>query len=48
MREQDVVRGDLVAKLNRKIEVLGFACVAEAAHGFVGEDAGEGLGGGGN
>ena len=48
MSEQDVVRGDLVAEIGREIEVLGFPRVAQAAHGFVGEDAGERLGGGGD
>ena len=45
MREQDVVCGDFVTKLDREIEVLRFPRVAQAAHGFVGEGVGEGLSG---
>ena len=41
--EEDVMGLDLLAEGDGEVEVLGVACVAQAAHGFVGEDAGERL-----
>ena len=46
MSEQDLMCRDLVAELDREIKVFSLPCVAQATHGFVGKDAGEGLGGG--